>query len=307
MGEHSKKHSASAGSGGSNAAVSSSSGGAGNGDTGAVGAAVCARGGTFATLPRLQQLALPRSAARVLAACAGSRNLCAGLPLVDELAERMFQRLGGDLSLFEPCELRAAAFRTHVVDELTSYRLADMPLALGVGVWPLLGTRGHRLRGRRWVDVDAPDVAELRRQLLPQRQGWLQLSSCLCNASWLHAVAGKEGRRVVLVLDESALPLSVETMMRFLDGISLHGSVGSELIVAFDAHVRLRPSLPLSRRSALELLLGEPGALARFPRLRVVGADEYPAQLRTRVAGVNAIAQLRSGIDAPALLHLRVF
>lgn len=226
---------------------------------------------------------------------------------MDELAERMFQRLGGDLSLFEPCELRAAAFRTHVVDELTSYRLADMPLALGVGVWPLLGTRGHRLRGRRWVDVDAPDVAELRRQLLPQRQGWLQLSSCLCNASWLHAVAGKEGRRVVLVLDESALPLSVETMMRFLDGISLHGSVGSELIVAFDAHVRLRPSLPLSRRSALELLLDEPGALVRFPRLRVVGADEYPAQLRTRVAGVNAIAQLRSGIDAPALLHLRVF
>lgn len=247
-----------------------------------------------------RQLALPRSAARVLAASANSQELCRELGLCDFLARRLFARLGGELSAFEPRELRATAFRTRVVDQLVRERLADVPHALGVGVWPLLGTRGHRLSSLRWVDVDAPRVADLRRYLLPQRPGLLQLSSCLCNTAWLDAVAGAGSRKLLLVLDESVLPLTAETMMGFLDGVSERASAGTELVVSHDLLAPLRRSAS----AAIELVLPQPGSVARYPRLRLVDADEYPSELRTRVAGVNAIAELHPG--APGLAHLRV-
>lgn len=252
----------------------------------------------------LEQLALPRSAARVLAASAGSGS-CAGMALNDAVAEGVFQRLGGDFGSFQRSELRATAFRTLVIDELARLRLSLDPRMLGVGVWPLLGTRGHRL-AERWVDVDAPQVARLRRYLLPQRYGWLQVSSCLCDSSWLDAVSGKEGRRLFLVLDESALPLEPETMMHFLDGVSLRARAGSELLITFDVHAPLRPSAPFCRTSAIELILGGSFSLARYPRLRVIDPRDYPERLRARFAGVNAVARRARGVAAPALAHLRV-
>lgn len=261
--------------------------------------------------PRLSQLALPRSAVRSLAATAQSRELCPELGLDDAHACELFAELGGACTMFSQGELRCAAFRTLVVDQIASDALARKPDAIGVGIWPLLGTRGHRLSAARWIDVDAPPVAELRARFLPSRPGWTQQASCLCSAAWLDPVcAGPEPRRL-FVMDESVLPLNGEVMMRVLDAISRRGSAGSEAIIAFDANAPLRPlcSHPQQQRPALELSLrdadGNP-QLVRYPRLRVIGAETYPESLRTSVEGINAVARIQGGVGAPAFMHLEL-
>jgi hypothetical protein len=256
---------------------------------------------------RLSQLALPRSAGRVLAACASSSSLCPELPLRDPLAERVFGYLGGRLEQFSELELRCAAFRAHLVDQLANDYFQRTPGGLGIGVWSLLGPRAHRLEQSRWVDVDPPAVAKLRSHLFPERRHWLQLGSCLCNSAWVDAVHGKSGRKALFVMDESVLPLCGNAMMSLLDGLSRRASAGSEVLLAFDAHTPLRPGLPLRRGAALELVLRDRGgqeSIVRYPRLRFVDEDLYPEKLGTSLAGVNAVARLRHGVDAPALAHL---
>jgi O-methyltransferase involved in polyketide biosynthesis len=256
-----------------------------------------------------RQLAVPRAAARVLAACASAAQLCPDLPLHDCVAESAFQQLGGDMSDFDGAELRCTAFRTHVVDCLAKDFFLRSPDGVGIGVWSVLGTRGHRLGEVPWVDVDSPEIAELRRFVLPPRQAWLQLGTCLCHPTWVDAVCGHANRQLLLVLDESVLPTLGSALMQFFDDVSRRVRAGSELVVAFDAHVPLRPAHPFRRDSCLELVLrDEQGceSIARYPRLRFVDSDRYDETLATSVAGVNAVARLYQGVGAAALAHLRV-
>lgn len=258
---------------------------------------------------RLSQLAIPRSAGRVLAACASCSTLCPDLPLRDPLAERVFGYLGGPLEQFAAPELRCAAFRTHVVDQLATDYFQRTPGGLGVGVWSFLGTRGHRLAQNCWVDVDPLSVAKLRSHLFPERPRWLQLGSCLCNSTWVDAVHGKAGRKALFVVDESVLPLCGDAMMLLLDGLSRRARAGSEVLLAFDARTPLRASLPLRRGAVLELVLRDATgqkSVVRYPRLRFVDDDLYPSELAASLAGVNAVAHLHQGMGAPALAHLKL-
>jgi hypothetical protein len=258
----------------------------------------------------LSQLALPRSAVRALAACATSAELCPELELRDEAAVGLFAELGGNRGTFSNGELRGAAFRSLVVDQLSEHYFARYPGALGVGIWPLLGTRSHRVDSNCWIDVDAVPIAELRRRFLPQRAGWMQQASCLCNAAWIDSVCGGPSQQRLFVMDESVLPLTAEVMMRVLDAISRGGSVGSEVVLAFDAHAPLRAVQPFQRRSALELVLSSSASgaqeLVRYPRLRVVDPQSYAESLRTSVDGINAVARLQRGVGAPAFMHLEL-
>lgn len=255
------------------------------------------------------QLALPRSAVRTLAACASSSELCPELELRDRVAARLFADLGGSREAFANGELRCAAFRSQVVDQLAQNFFERHPGALGVGVWPVLGTRSHRLGSERWLDVDAPPVAELRRKFLPARAGWSQQASCLCNAAAIVSMAGASKQPRLFVLDESVLPLNAEVMGGVLDAISREASSGSELVLAFDARAPLRPVLPFRAKPALELVMRGPAGeetLARYPRLRFAGSEGYTEGLRCSLEGINAVATLQGGIGAPALAHLEL-
>jgi hypothetical protein len=257
--------------------------------------------------PGLSQLCLPRLAVRALAASARSHELCPELGLRDAAAQGLFEELGGDSSIFSQGELRCAAFRTSVVDQMARGFFDRRPDATGVGIWPLLGTRGHRLSASRWVDIDAPPLAELRQRFLPRTPGWQQRAACLCSAACVD-FGGGTGRRALYVMDESVLPLNAEIMMRVLDAISQRATSGSEVVLAFDARAPLRPASALAR-SALELLLQDPAQsaeIARYPRLRFVDPAVYGEGLRTSLDGVNAVARLQHGLGAPAFVHLEV-
>ena len=247
---------------------------------------------------RSTQLCLPRSAVRLLAACARSDQLCPELTLADAHAARFFAELGGDATSFGAGELRCAAFRASLVDQLAESFFERKPGGVGVALWPMLGTRAHRLRSRTWLELDAPELAALRKRYLPARAGWSQQVSCLCGAGKAARDFAAPGPRL-FVLDEAVLPLHAEAMMRVLDSLCGHAASGAELILAHDgaAPVCAAPD------RALELELGND--LVRYPRLRAVDPASYPEDLHSSLLGLNAVARLQ-GHDAPALVHLVV-
>jgi hypothetical protein len=247
---------------------------------------------------RESQLCLPRAAVRLLAACAKSEELCPELALGDALAASFFADLGGSAESFGVGELRCAAFRAWVVDQLARGFFERQPGRTGVSIWPMLGTRVHRLRAYSWLELDAPPLAALRERYLPARDRWTQLASCLCGAGQAAHSVGPPGPRL-FVMDEAVLPLQAEAMTRLLDSLSAHAACGSELIFAYDSCTPLRAS----HRGALELELGT--ELVRYPRLRFVDDSRYPDELRNSLCGVNAVARLQ-GHDAPSLVHLVV-
>lgn len=255
------------------------------------------------------QIGVPRAAVRVLAACAAAEDLNPELELCDPFARRALRELEGDIGSFSEVDLRCTAFRASIIDALARDFFARMPTALGVGVWSYVGTRGHRLHEFPWVDVDAPDVAELRRHTLPPRPGWRQVGTCLCQPTWLDAISNDPRRKLLLVLDESVLPTVPSGLMRLLDDLSMRLARGSELVLAFDDNLTLRPASPGRPGSALEVIVPEaPGGqqVARYPRLRFVDDDSYPGNLGSTIAGLNAVASYYDGVSIPALAHLRV-
>jgi O-methyltransferase involved in polyketide biosynthesis len=251
-------------------------------------------------LPMLHELHFPKAAVRVLAACAASNLPARDLPFRDEWAGRVFERLAGDASDFSANELRSAALRTHAIDRLAQDYLARTPGALGVGVWSLLSTRAHRLHDARWIDVDSPQVARLRRFVLPDRPGWLQLATCACRSHWVDAVCGTGNRKLLMVLDESVLPMPGEVVMRLLDDISRRVPAGSELIMAFDQQAPLRPAQRGRTSPVLELSVAETNggvSTVRYPRLRFVDGSSTGCREKTLETG---------GAAGPGLAHLRV-
>ncbi|MFZ5890243.1 MAG: hypothetical protein ACOY0T_04165 [Myxococcota bacterium] len=254
----------------------------------------------------LNHLELPRASVRVLAACARSRLLCVDLGFVDCLAEKIFEELGGDAISFGDAELRGSAFRASVLDLLAIDFFSRNGEGLGIGLWPVLGTRAHRL-DVPWVDIDSPEIARLRRYLMPHRRAWSQIGTRATEERCLEAVARRRGR-LLFVLDE-ATSLGGDAMAHLLDEVSRCAPAGSELLVSYDASAPLRPTSPLQHGSSTEIVLRQrdhTATLARYPRLRFFDEREYSSELRTRVAGVNAIARFNAGIGAPALAHLRV-
>jgi hypothetical protein len=249
------------------------------------------------------QLALPRSAVRQLAACAQGDELCPELELRDVVAVSLFAALGGS-NAFGRGELRCAAFRASVIDRLAEHFFERHPDGMGVSIWPLLGTRAHRLPAYPWLDVDAPPVVALRQRYLPARASWAQRASCLCDAGRA-ATTPRSSAPQLFIVDDSVLPLCGEVMMRLLDSLCSHAAVGSELIVAHDAHAPLRP-VPAGTGECLELQLAstEP-SLARYPRFRVVDERIYGDELRFGLQGVKAIASLNP-VAAASLTHLQL-
>lgn len=250
------------------------------------------------------QLSLPRAAVRLLAACATSRELCPELGLDDPAAARLFEELGGERAAFTNGELRCAAFRVAVTDQLVEHFFERHPRALGVGLWPVLGTRSQRLKQASWLDIDAPPVSQLRQRFLPEHPGHRQVGSCLCRGAELAATSAQPR---LIVMDESVLPLSAVVMMRVLDAVSRSAARGTELVLAHQAGARLRPCQPEHPKSALELQLpaatGE-HAFARYPRLRVVAPDAYPEGLSGSLEAMNVVSNLQGGVNAPGLVHL---
>ncbi|HEY8944368.1 MAG TPA: hypothetical protein VIM73_08900 [Polyangiaceae bacterium] len=255
------------------------------------------------------ELSIPRSAVRVLAACATAASLGPGLGLDDPVAQRAFECLGGHTDSFSPAELVASAYRALVLDTMAESFFETHPDGIGVGVLSLLGTRSHRLARFRWANVDPPRVAALRNHLLPHRAHSVQLACCPLHSPWVDAVTGRDRRKLFLILDESAIDLPVEAHVHLLDKLVERVAVGSEMAITFAPHVRLHAGARFERDSPLELRSTDTSGntvVHRYPRVRLVHEALY-AKLLVPGPCQKARGDRSAGLSEPfaTIAHFR--
>jgi O-methyltransferase involved in polyketide biosynthesis len=173
---------------------------------------------------------------------------------------------GGEITL----PMRALFFDRWTRSFLAAHHEATV-LHLGCG----LDTRVFRVDpgpGVRWIDLDLPEVIELRERLYPERAGYQRLGASVADAAWLDAVPDD---RPVLVIAEGLtmhLPESV--------GVALFGRLAGRFAsgeIAFDGYSKAMVRLISlfarvgGARVRLQWGIDDPRQLERqIPRLRLL-------------------------------------
>jgi O-methyltransferase involved in polyketide biosynthesis len=131
-------------------------------------------------------------AARVLA-----RRLFPNQGFADPAAEAIAARLACDLTPFEADwdMLRGLVERSLVLDQLLRDFLTHYPAAQVLSLGSGLSTQFERLDNGRlhWVDVDLPEVVELRRILFPPHPRRCLVSASVTEAGWISRLGDLRG------------------------------------------------------------------------------------------------------------------
>ncbi|MBW4718920.1 class I SAM-dependent methyltransferase [Saccharothrix obliqua] len=210
-----------------------------------------------------------------------------------------------------PSTAAGVALRARQLDVWTAEFLRANPVATVLHLACGLDTRAHRLAPGpdvRWVDVDLPEVVELRRRLLDPPAGDYRLvASSVTDAAW---PADVPADRPTVVVCEGLTMYLHEHEVRDLFRRVAERFPGGELL--FDVYgsvgIRLQKLVPAVRRSGSTLHWGlddprsiEPWGLRLVSDVRSVslpGTDELPAAQRfplrvmAKVPGLRDIGRL---------------
>lgn len=150
----------------------------------------------------------------------------------DEMAEDAVSRIDYDFDHLKVDQL-SIAMRAQQFDLWTSAYLVDHPDAIVVHLGCGLDSRVFRINpppSVRWVDVDFPEVIELRRRLYPERAGYEMIGSSLADLRWVDQLP--TDRPVWILAEGVSMYLSPEIMHPLLTKLTNHFSSGA---IAFDA------------------------------------------------------------------------
>ncbi|MFF7891601.1 class I SAM-dependent methyltransferase [Streptomyces sp. NPDC007907] len=212
--------------------------------------------------------------------------------LGDAMAEELLRRIDCDLSHIRTAtkDVRIVTFRARKLDEWTREFLVTHPDAVVLHLACGLDSRAFRLdppHGVEWIDVDVPDVIELRSRLYPERDGYRMIGASVTTEEWLNSV---HKDRPALVIAEGLTPyLQDSDGVEMLRRLTRHLHKGA---VMFDA------VLPWTLRFAKYLQL-----------LRATGATfgwgiGDPRSLERQVTGMRFQEQW-SLLDSPHLAGAR--
>src|SRR5262249_28410773 len=84
--------------------------------------------------------------------------------------------------------------------------------------------------GVTWIDVDYPEVIELRKRLYPKREGYEMIGSSLADLEWVGRLP--EDRPAWVLLEGVSMYLTPDAMGRLLSSLTGHFPRGG---IAFDA------------------------------------------------------------------------
>ncbi|MGE3620917.1 MAG: class I SAM-dependent methyltransferase [Acidimicrobiia bacterium] len=114
----------------------------------------------------------------------------------DPRSVEMVEALDYDFSRFDgTMSLVGSVFRTRIFDHWVARWLADNPTGTVVEVGAGLNTRHERLDDgtARWIELDLPDVAELRRRFFADTDRRTILAGSVLDDEWLDAVEATGG------------------------------------------------------------------------------------------------------------------
>jgi O-methyltransferase involved in polyketide biosynthesis len=124
--------------------------------------------------------------------------------LRDELADRVIELIDYDFSKLGVNAVVATsiALRARQFDRWTAAFVAMHPRAVVLHLGCGLDSRVHRIDPPptvSWIDVDDPEVIELRERLYPRRDGYTMLGSSVLDPRWLDGVP--EDRPTLIVAE----------------------------------------------------------------------------------------------------------
>lgn len=239
--------------------------------------------------------------ARALAECQASQ-----VGFCDPTASEIARALDIDVAhrLDDPAPLRRSLAVTMLVDAIVSRFFDEHPDGLAIGFHQGLCTRFSRIdNGRlRWIDVDLPAVAEMKRALLPAcaRRSITDCASERCTC-WLETLGVAEDVPTIIVAQRSLCRADAATAV--LLAASRFLSARTEVVLDYDVRLPLRRSATRTN-ACLEIPLPD-GSIERFPRLRFVPLDEYPIDLAHDMRGLNGVSRLFRGRSVRSVAHLR--
>jgi O-methyltransferase involved in polyketide biosynthesis len=212
--------------------------------------------------------------------------------LHDHAADAAVQRIDYDFRRtgMEGTSAAGVALRAKQLDDWTGEFLADHPGATVLHLACGLDTRVHRLDpppSVRWVDVDQPEVIELRERLLAAPEGdYRMIGASVTDDAWLDAMPAD--RPTVAVFEGLTMYLRKEDGKRLVQRITGRFPSGRLL---FDCYgtlgIRLQKLVPAVRNA---------GATLHW------GIDD-PRELESWHDGLKCLDALRS-VDMPGLEKL---
>lgn len=230
--------------------------------------------------------------------------------LGDEWAARVLDQVDYDFARagMNPTSAAGVALRARQLDRWTAGFLAGHPEATVLHLACGLDARALRVehgRGVRWVDLDLPDVVELRERLLPEPAGDYRLvAASVVDDGWLAEVPAD--RPTLAVFEGLSMYLREADGRRLIERITDRFPSG-ELV--FDAYgtigVRLQRHVAAVRNSGATLHWGvdDPRALEGWhdglrllEDLRAVdmpGVEEFPRVGRVQMWLVAHVPRLR--------------
>jgi O-methyltransferase involved in polyketide biosynthesis len=239
--------------------------------------------------------------------------------LRDRAADEVVRRLDYDFRRtgMNPTTAAGVALRSRQLDDWTAEFMAAHREATVLHLACGLDTRVQRLDpppSVRWLDVDLPDVVELRRRLLPERGGdYRMLAASVTAGGWLDQVPAD--RPTAAVFEGLSMYLRKDEGRRLIQAITGRLPSGELLFDCYGSlGIRLQRLVPAVRNAGASLHWGidDPAEIEGWHEgLRCVdalrsvdmpGIDQFPASGR---ASMWVMARLPGFRDIGRILRYR--
>lgn len=204
------------------------------------------------SIPGLESLqGVPKTLCIPLLARARTKDLTPHLTDFDDpTAREWVTKIGVDPTWIEGDSmiLKSCIVRARRLDEETRRFLAEDPstpatiLSVGAGLCSRMD-RLHltsEIQGGssklNWVDLDLPEVIDLRSRIRPAQGGHSYINKSLADPSWMQALPEQQGRRVLILIEGVFVYLSSSVIRSFLQDTTrfLHAAGARQIRFAFD-------------------------------------------------------------------------
>lgn len=230
----------------------------------------------------------------------------------DPLAVAILERLDWDSSPYDRDWMAQTgiAIRTEILDEATRGFLALHPHATVVNLGAGLCTRFYRVDDAtvEWVDVDLPEVIDLRRSALPAHDRCRAIASSVWRFEWMDTLDGRVARPLLFIC-EGLLQYFPRAEVDALLGVIARRFPGAEMLLetvspAARMLARWQPSL-VAAGVRVRWSLRDAAELERWSeRIEVVGEwhyDRHPERWRW----LRALGWLRWVRRLMKIVHVR--